>query len=112
MMAYGALRPTDQIPVPPDTVGVAIISTALAVVAQDWPADAQLVTFGSTMGFFANMRSTHANVPSTNQAGTTVSSGLQEYLQSGVTYQIPGGSTGYSLVAPTSGVVTLSFWRK
>lgn len=112
MRAYGVLHPTDLVPVPPDTVGVAIISTALAVVAQDWPSGAQIVTFGATMSFYANLGTTSVNVPSTNQSGTTVSSGLNEYVPPGATYQIPGASTGYSLTSPTSGVITMSFWRK
>lgn len=112
MRIYGALNPTHLIPMPPDTVGMAVISSAAAVVAQDWPTDAQLVAFGSTMGFWVNMVSTKANVPTTNQAGTTASSGLMEYVNAGTIYQILGGSTGYSVVAATSGVISLSFWRK
>ncbi len=112
MRVYGALNPTNLIPIPPDTVGIAVITTAAAIVAQDYPSNAQMVAFGSTMEFWANMLSTKANIPSTNSAGTTVSSGLNEYLSPGAIYQIPGGSTGYSLTAPTSGVISMSFWKK
>ena len=112
MRYYGARSPTELIPVPPDTIGVAIITTAGAVVAQDWPDGAHIVTFGATMSFYANLGTTAANIPSTNSSGTTASSGLNEYVPPGLTYQIPGASTGYSLTSPTSGVITLSFWSK
>ncbi len=112
MRTYGALNPINLIPNPPDTVGMAVIAAAAAVVAQDYPDNAHLVAFGSTMDFWANMESTGVNIPTTNQVGTTVSSGLNEYLRPGTIYQILAGSTGYSLTAPTSGVISLSFWRK
>jgi hypothetical protein len=113
MRTYGALNPTDLIPTPPDTVGAAIISSAGAVVAQDWPStEAHLIAFGSTMDFWANMASTDVNIPTTNSNGTTLSSGLNEYLRPGTIYQRIADSTGYSLTAPTSGVISLSFWRK
>jgi len=112
MRSYGIRHPIDRAPVPPDTVGTVVISSAAAVVAQDWPDDAHIVTFGSTMGFFLNSESTSVNIPSTNQSGATGSSDINEYVDHGLTRQILGDSTGYSITAPTSGVITLSFWSK
>lgn len=113
MIPYSALHPTDLNPIPPDTVGSIIITTANAVVAQDWPTNAQIVTFSSTVPHYINWRSTSVTIPSTNQSGTTASSGLSEMNAGTITRQISTGtSTGYSITGATSGVVTLSAWRK
>lgn len=110
MRPFGALNPTDQIPVMPDTMGAAIVSSALAVVALDYPAGAHLIALSGEMDFVVNYFSTGVNIPTTNSGGTTASSGLNE--MNPTIRQIPGGSTGYSLTARTSGVVTTAFWRK
>ena len=114
MRAIG-VNPTGY-PLAPDTVGTAIITTAAAPVALDYPSGAQMVRFSSTGPFYPNHGSTGVNIPSTNSGGTTASSG-QNILQPGGNqaspiYQIPGGSTGFSLTAPASGVITAEFWRK
>lgn len=112
MRPYSALHPTEQLPVPPDTIGVAIITTAFAVVAQDWPTGARFVSFDSTASFYANLMSTAVNVPTTNSSGTTASSGLNAISAGNLLRQVSTGlSTGYSLTAPTSGVITASFWK-
>lgn len=105
-------QPLNRITPIPDTIGSAIITTAGAVVAQDWPTGAKAVSFDASMAFITNMVSTFATVPTTNSAGTTASSGQNVYQPAGHehTYQIPSSSTGYSVTAPTSGVVTISFW--
>lgn len=109
MRSYGALHPTDMTPVPPDTVGTVILSSAGAIVASDWPSTlANLVLLAGTVDFYANFGSTKAGIPSTNSSGTTLSSGCNE-LNPGLR-QI-GGTTGYSITGPSSGVITLSFWH-
>ena len=110
MNPYGSLHPTDGIPVPSDTFGSAIISTAGAVVAQDWPTNAKMVAISAPMNFWMNWRSTGVNVPTTNSTGTTLSSGCNELNPT--VRQIPGDSTGYSLTAASSGAISLQFWRK
>lgn len=112
MRTYGTPNSFDNIGVAPDTVGTVVISSANAVVAQDWPDNAQLVAFGSTMGFWLNAVSTEVNIPTTNQEGATGSSDLNEYVEHGFRQQITADATGYSITAPTSGVISLSFWRK
>lgn len=114
MRPYGSNNPLDNIPVPPDTVGVVVISTALAVVAQDWPDGASIVSFGTTndQGFIFNSGSTEAAFPSTNSSGSTLSSGQNRNIKHGYTEQIPSSSTGYSITSPTSATITLSFWKK
>lgn len=101
-------------PVFPDTLGVAVITTAGAVVAQDWPTSAQLVHFNVHADSWLNPWSTAVNIPTTNSSGTTVSSGQNVLLKAGHehVFQIPGISTGYSVTAATSGVIGVSFWRK
>lgn len=111
MRAYGALSPTDQIPLIPDTVGAAIISSAGAVVAADWPTGAQLVFFNSTGDFWVNYRTTGVNIPSTNSNGTTASSGMN-VLNPGIRQISTGESTGYSLTMRTSGEISIELWRK
>lgn len=108
MKPISILHPTDLTPAVPDTVGAIIISSAAAVVAQDWPAGTDIALFAGTVDFYVNFASTSVAVPSTNSAGTTASSGLNE-LNPGIR-QI-GGSTGYSITGPSSGVVTASFWK-
>lgn len=110
MRPFGALHPIDQIPITPDTMGAVIISSAGAVVAFDWPTNGQLVAFSGGMDFYVNYQSTNAGVPTTNSSGTTLSSGINELNPT--IRQVPAGSTGYSLTAATSGVVTTAFWRK
>ena len=106
---------------PASLVGAAIISTAGAVVAQDWPSGTtsglssnspRIVQFDSQVGFAFNISSTYAAIPTTNSSGTTASSGRNVYQAAGHqhTYRIPSSSTGYSLTAPTSGAITISFW--
>lgn len=110
MRPFGSLNPTDLIPVPPDTVGVAEISSAGAVVAQGWPTNAHIVAFGSTQNFWADMGSTGVAIRAASSAGSTAIP--SEILRDGTFYQIPGTSTGYSLTAEAAGTITLSFWAK
>lgn len=114
MRQIGTLHPTDLTPVSPDTCGSVIITTAAAVVAQDYPTGAHIVRFSGTMNFYVNYSTTSVSIPSTNSSGTTASSGLNELMQAGWPEyrQVPGSSTGYSITAPTSGVITASFWKK
>lgn len=114
----------DDVKNPANFVGSAIISTAGAVVAQDWPGAtssgisgstaARLVIFDSQVALAINMFSTGASFPTTNSTGTTSSSGLS-FLQpvgQSPTYRIPSSSTGYSVTAATSGVATISFYQE
>jgi hypothetical protein len=111
MRPFGARGVNDHIPIPPDTVGSVIISSAGAIIAQDWPStQANYVLFSGTVDFYANFNTTAAAIPTTNSTGTTASSGLNE-LNPGLR-QVMGGSTGYSITGPSSGIVTASFWHK
>ena len=111
MRPYGAANPIDQIPLIPDTVGAGIISSAGAIVTGDWPTNAQLVFFNSALDFWANYRTTGVNIPTTNSNGTTASSGMN-VLNPGIRQISTADSTGYSLTAASSGVISIEFWRK
>lgn len=108
------INPILHNPVFPETLGIAVITTAEAVVAQDWATGAQLVHFNVHADSWLNPWSTAVNIPTTNSSGTTVSSGQSFLLKPGHehVFQIPGASTGYSLTAATSGVISIEFWRK
>lgn len=110
MRAFGALNPRDLIPVPPDTVGSVSVTSAGAVVALDFPTGATIVCFGSETNFWCDMESTSVAIPAVSSAGTTAT--RSEYLRDGTFYQIPGASTGFSITAATSGVISTSFWSK
>lgn len=113
MKTDGTMHPTDQVPVAPDTVGVTIGTSVGAVVAFDWPSGAEIVTFAGTSGFFLNMVTTGAHIPTTASSGATGSSERTEFIPSAVTRQITGDSTGYSLAFQSSGViVTASMWAR
>lgn len=115
MRSFGALQPTSLIPVPPDTVGAAVVSSAGAVVALDYPTDADgkvpgIVCIGSTAGCWVDMESTGVAIPSASSKGTT--SSRNEFIPPGTYYQIPGSSTGLSITANSAAKVSLSYWRK
>lgn len=114
MRGYGIVNPNLDIPTPADTVGAAIVTTALAVVSGNWPANAQIGRFSSSNPFMLNMWSTGAAVPTTNSSGSTASTGRSVAVvpgQNGL-FQVPGDSTGYSLTAGSSGHITTEFWSK
>lgn len=135
MRAYGALSPIAGIPMPPDTVATFVMTGGSSAQASDWFSSGstalnqagstvqgpQLVRFtgmtsvGSSLyNFMVNMFSTLAQaVPA---SGTTVgmgaSSGVSFPIYGQGMFQIPGGSTGYSIAALTSGLVFVEMWRK
>ena len=110
MREFSSRNPRQLIPVPPDTVAVAVVSSAGAVVAQDWPTGAEIVAFGSTQNFWLDMGSTSVAIPAASTAGSTAAP--SELLRDGTFYQIPGDSTGYSLTAGAAATISLSFWKR
>lgn len=131
MRAYGTLSGLDTIPLPADTVATFNMTGGSSAQASDWfssgstalgaasSAGPQIVTFvghssaGGTYNFFVNFFSTLAAVPA---SGTTVgmgaSSGVSVPVAGVGTFQIPGGSTGYSIAALSSGYVYAAQWRR
>lgn len=135
MRTYGTISPTDQVPLPPDTVATFVVtgssqqasdwfstgSTALTFAGQSGANGPQIVRFtgltsaGSSMfNFMVNLFSTlAAMIPS---SGTTVgmgnSSGVSHPVLGQAVFQLPGRSTGYSIAAMTSGYIFVEMWRK
>ncbi len=127
MRAYGALHPTDLIPTPPDTVQTFLMTGGSSGQASDWATSTGavanaaaagvqiarltgLTTAGLSFNFMANLFSTGAVVAA---AGTSISSaGVSHPVLGQATFQIPGGSTGFSVAALTSGNVMVEMWRK
>lgn len=125
--ASGQLHPTDGAPVAPSTVITFLMTGGSSAQASDWPDDTGSaavnaaaagihlvrITPVSTSGgaFFctANLYSTAASVPS---SGITVSTTSRVAIPSPREFQVTGGSTGFSIAAPTSGLVVVECWRK
>ena len=115
MTPYGALHPTNQVPSPPDTIQTLLIAASSGQ-AMDWSSThAQMVrlsgvtTAGVLMNFWANLQSTACLAPSTGVS--TGSTGVNIAIQGNRTMQIPGGSTGFSVAALSSGYITAEVWR-
>lgn len=133
MREYGALRNTDRIPSPPDTVQTLLLAASVGQ-ALPWPtstggqasnastASAHIVRFtfhttgGAQMAGMVNLFSTNATVPTSGTSvttGTTAgSTGNSLPVLGEKQWQVPGYSTGWSAVALTSGYCIAEIWRK
>ena len=127
MRAIGTLHPTDQVPVPPDTVTTFLMTGGSSAQAADWLSSGSTITANAAVAgvgvvritpittaggaFFcmANLLSTQAAVPT---SGTSISTGASHPVMSPSAFQVPGGSTGFSIAAITSGIVIIEQWRK
>jgi hypothetical protein len=106
-------------PVLPDTV-LAVQLTASTVQAFDYPTGADFIRIsvgssvaGQGVAYF-NPSSTSVALPTTAGTATTASSGLNIPITAGEgrMYQVPGASTGFSLIAPTSVQACVEFWSR
>lgn len=126
MRAYGALSPIDQIPQPPDTIQTLLIAASSGQ-AMDWAGStvgssavaAHLVrlsgvtTAGAAMNFYVALNSTRAAAPSSGLSTGTTGGSLPSVPVIGTReFQIPPGSTGFSVAALSSGYITAEVWRK
>lgn len=98
-------------------MGSIAVSSALAVTANDWPSTSStaqhILEVSSVVAYAINLTSTSALLPTTSGSGTTASSGQNIVRNAGTHYyEIPGGSTGYSICGKTTGEMSLSFWRR
>tara|TARA_R110000868_G_scaffold142759_8_gene360227 strand:- start:6973 stop:7362 length:390 start_codon:yes stop_codon:yes gene_type:complete len=124
----GTLHPTDQVPVPPDTVTTFLMTGGSSAQAADWLSSGStaaasaavagvhivritpLTTAGGTFFCAANLMSTAAAVPT---SGTSIAStGVSHPVMAATLFQVPGGSTGFSFAAFSSGIVQMEQWRK
>ena len=118
----GMLHPTDSIPVPADTITTFLLTGGSSAQAADFPTGAAggiirvtpFTTAGA--GFLAHLcvGRTLAAVPAAGTTNSTApSSGLScNPIPFQMSLQVPGGSTGYSVAAFTSGYVQVEYWRK
>lgn len=118
MRSYGALNPIAGIPVVPDTI-ISKKLTAGTAEAFDVPTGAQLarVNFGSTDAgdvAFVNWGSTKASAPTTAYGLSTLgSSEFNVGVAAGtpMIYQVSTNTTGFSIIAPSSGYLCAEFWK-
>ena len=128
MRFSGMLHPTEGVTVTPDTVFTFALAAGVAQ-AQDWlssastavanaaAAGAALVRLtgisssGSPLLFAANLSCTAAAAPSSGlSSGGSTNANI---IATGPTmYQVPGGSTGLSVCAASSGFVMVEQWDK
>lgn len=122
MRSIGWLHTNEQTGIPADTQAHAVLAAGTGQ-AFDMPASAGmmrlagLTTAGAPLGFYLNMGSTKAQQPTTSATGSTGSTDLNIAIPAGGPYytQIAGGTagtTGFSLVAPSSGIVSMEFWKR
>ena len=118
-MRYFGTGATPQVPVIPDVV-LALQMTAGTGQAFDYPTGTDLVrvTVGSSVAgqgvAFFNPSSTGAVLPTTPATATTNTSGHNIPITPGEgrMYQRPRGSTGFSLIAPSSVQTCIEFWSR
>lgn len=118
MRSYGSLHPTERAPSPPDTVNTLLLAAATAQ-GMDWPTNTQIAVFsglttaGAQLNFFANLFSTLANVPSSGSTVSTAgSSGVSHPVIGPQVFQVPSASTGFSVIAQSSGYVHVQCYSK
>lgn len=116
MRAIGTMHPTDQVPMPPDTVNTILLTGGSSAQGMDYPSGAQVMrltpvtTAGGAFFCMLNMFSTAAAVPA---AGSSASStGVNHPVMSASVFQIPAASTGFSVAAYSSGLAIAEFWKK
>lgn len=120
MRGLGTLHPTDGSPMMSDTVASVIGTTAGAIVAQDYYASTlptsrpTIMIITATVACWFNDNSTKSTSPSTNTAGTTLSSDRNILIPANtpIRRQIAGDSTGYSFAFPSSGIAVLEFFKR
>ncbi len=100
--------------VPPDTCNTILLAAATAQ-AMDYPDDTALVrltgitTAGAQLNFYVNIQSTAAVVPS---SGSSADSTGVSVPVLGVREFAIADSTGFGLIAPTSGYVHVECWKR
>jgi hypothetical protein len=116
MRTFGTMHPTDQIPVPSDTVNTILLAAGTAQ-AMDWPANTAicrltgLTTSGAgNVAFQVNLYTTGVIVPT---SGSSIgSSGVTHTVFNQQSFQIQGQSTGFSVVALAPMYVMAECWHK
>lgn len=120
MRNFGNKNAVPFIPSIPNIIQ-SVLLTANTGQAHDYPSGTDLirVTAGSTVApagsVFFNPSSTGAVLPTTAITATTATSAHNVPVNPGgesLVYQVPRGSTGYSLVCGTSQSACIEFWTR
>jgi hypothetical protein len=115
MRSFGVPPSNLNIPFPPDTV-LTLLIAASSGQAMGWPSGVKtnlvritgFTTLGAQMGGYLHLASANAAVPS---SGQSTSNAAHPFVPSQV-FQVPGGSTGFSVASLTSGFVHLECWSR
>lgn len=117
MRTIGLLHPSQDFPLPPDTVQTLLIAASSGQ-ALDWPTTqvdfvrfTAVTTAGAQLNCFVNLTSTKAAAP-TSGPSTEGASGFVIGVLGTAQFQVPGASTGWSVAALSSGYVTAQVWSR
>lgn len=127
MRQYGTLSANEIASVPPDTVQTLLIaassgqaldwlssgSTAFTNAAQGYVNIVRIsgfTTAGAVMNFIVDLFSTAASAPSSGSSFSSTSS--RSVVMGSRVFEIPGGSTGWSVAALSSGYIICEQWRR
>ena len=105
-----------EIPVAPDTCNTILLAAATAQ-TMDYPTGTHLVrltgvtTAGAQLNFYVNSQSTAVVVPSSGSSATTSTTGVTVPVLGYRDFAV-GSSTGFGLIAPTSGYVHVECWKR
>lgn len=115
MRNISSLHPTESIPMAPDTTQTLLIAGSSGQAA-DWAGGTPQVvrvtaisTAGVAITAHVNLASTKALAPSSGHS--TLASSANVPIVGQGTFQVAGGSTGFSVAALSSGYVILEQWH-
>lgn len=103
--------------VAPDTHTTILLAAATAQ-ASDYATDTHIIrvtgmtTAGAQLNFYANLQSTAAAIPSSGTTATTSTTGVSIPVLGTRVFAVGSGSTGFSVIAPTSGYVHVECWKR
>ncbi len=125
----GILHPDDAGPLPPDVVQTLLLaagtaqnldwfSTAGTAAANAAAAGVNVIcltgqtTANAGLNFSVNLYSTNVISPTSGTSVSTTGGGASHPVNASAFFQVPGGSTGWSAIALTSGYVMCEQWHK
>lgn len=107
MKPIGTLHPT-EIPTASNTIQQAVLAAGTAQ-AFDVPTGGCIVAFGSDVNFWVSWGSTAASIPTTNSTGSSTNAEMNPLQRNIVS---TAACTGYSVVSPSSGYLTASWYGR
>lgn len=127
MRQYGTLAANEIASVPPDSVQTLLIAGSSGQ-ALDWMSSGStaftaasqgpvnivrfsgMTTAGAILNFIVDLQSTAASAPSSGSSFSSTSS--RSVVMGSRVFEIPGGSTGWSVAALSSGYILCEQWRR